>query len=243
VAFSGGVDSTFLAKFAHLRLGERLLLVHLRSALVPERESRFAETWAKAEGIRLVVLELDPLSDPEVRANGPRRCYFCKRRLMAEVIRVAAAQGIRDVADATNTDDFFDYRPGLEATAELGILHPLSDAGMGKREIRAAARRLGLPNAGAAAAACLASRIPCNTPLDETVLTRVAKAEDYLAEEGFLGCRVRAIGPLAVIESKPSMIRRMSVKAPAIASTLRSFGFKRVCLDLAGYRQGSMNLE
>lgn len=241
VAFSGGVDSTFLAKFAQLRLGDRLLAIHIRSVLVPERESRFAETWARDEGLRLVVLELDPLADPEIRANGPRRCYFCKRRLMTEVIRVAAVHGITEVADATNTDDFGDYRPGLEATAELGILHPLAEAGFGKREIRAAARRLGLPNAAAPAAACLASRIPCHTPLEETALARVARAEDLLLDAGFPGCRVRVFDTMAVIEVDPKQFRRLSARRAEIVPALLACGFARVCLDLAGYRQGSLN--
>ena len=210
IAFSGGLDSTCLAAFSHGILGDRLLLVHVRSPLSPAKESKAAIAWAKSKGIRTLVLSLNPLSDKKVQSNPADRCYHCKKLIMSEVRKYASKHGMEHVADGSNVDDLGDYRPGFKATEELGIIHPLMEAGFGKKQIRILAKRLKLANWNTPSSACLASRIPYGTGLDMKDLARIDKAEDFLRGKGFIGCRVRLITKdSAAIEVAPSMFGKV----------------------------------
>ncbi len=180
VAFSGGVDSTFLLAFAACTPGVQATALTAASSLMPDADLSFAEAFCARRSIPHQVIQVDPLSSEDVRANGPERCYHCKRLIMEALTRearVAAAV----LCDGSNADDAQDYRPGARAIQELGVRSPLAEAGLTKQEIRAAARALGLPNADAPASACLASRIPYGTPLTPHDLARVAQASPRCA--------------------------------------------------------------
>lgn len=243
VAVSGGADSTLLAKVAsEIIPKDRLLLVHAKLPFSPRREGELIREWCLDNSLELQVLELDLLGDEDVKRNDSRRCYYCKTKIMSSLLGVVQEHGIEFVADGTVTDDYGDYRPGLEATAELGIQHPLADAGFDKRLTRLLARKLHLPTWNMPASACLASRIPCGTPLDVETLALVDAAEDYLFNVGFAGNRVRVIAPgAACIEVKPIHLNRLFRLRDTIVSELNEIGFKKVMLDMAGYKRGAMN--
>lgn len=245
VGFSGGVDSTLLAKVAHDVLGDSMIAVTIHSAFVPRDDFAEAREFARAEGIEHVVLETDVLADSDIAANPANRCYFCKHVEFSEIERVAAERGIAHVADGFNVDDGADYRPGHEATSELGVVSPLLEAGMTKADIRALSKALGLATWDKPSAACLASRIPYGTRLTEDALSRIDAAERLLQGYRFQKVRVRAHGDLARIEVGPAEVARLAseeVRAPVVAA-LRELGFKYVTLDLQGYRMGSFNEE
>ena len=244
VAFSGGVDSTFLLAFAARTSGVQATALTAASSLMPDADLSFAEAFCARHGILHQVIQVDPLSSEDVRANGPERCYHCKRLIMEALTRGAHAAAAV-LCDGSNADDAQDYRPGARAIQELGVRSPLAEACLTKQEIRAAARALGLSNADAPASACLASRIPYGTPLTPHDLARVAQAEAALREQGFTQVRVRAHGDLARIEALPEEASRFagaSVRA-RISRALHDAGFAYVTLDLDGYRMGSLNEE
>ena len=243
VAVSGGADSTLLAKVASEILPEdRLLLVHIKLPFSPSRESELIRKWCAEASLNLQVMELDLLAEDEVVRNDSRRCYYCKTKIMSRLLDVAREYEIEVVADGTVMDDYGDYRPGLEATAELGIQHPLADAGFDKRLTRLLARKLNLSTWNMPASACLASRIPCGTSIDMDTLTLIDVAENYLFDSGFAGNRVRVIAPgIACIEVKPIYLNRLFRMRGVIVPELQKIGFKKVTLDMAGYTRGAMN--
>jgi len=244
IAFSGGVDSTLLAYAARLALGtERVLLVHLDTPLNPPAETAAAQDWARQYGMTLTMIRLDPRSCPEVRHNDPRRCYFCKRQIMAAVREAANRAGIAVIADGANRDDLNDYRPGMQAAEEAGVRHPLIEAGLNKAAIRRLARQWRLTNWNAPAAACLASRIRYGTELDDDLLQRIAAAETYLTARGFRGCRVRDHNGHADLEVAPMQFPRLLKLRVAVVKTLKALGFQAVSFNLEGYRQGAMNAD
>lgn len=243
IAISGGADSTFLATFAaKIFPKDKLLPVHAVLPFSPKRETKLVKQWAKDHNIDLKVMELDILQKADVRKNDRRRCYYCKTAIMTSLICEVRKLGIETIADGTVLDDFGDYRPGLEATGELGINHPLADAGFNKKVTRIMARRYGLPNWRMPASACLASRIPYDTPLDAETLATVGNAEEYITELGFPGCRVRVMENMtACIEVNPIYLRLVMKKRKEIVAQIKQFGFNRVTLDIEGYRRGSLN--
>lgn len=243
IAVSGGADSTFLATFAtKIFPREKLLPVHAILPFSPKRETKLVKQWAKDNDIDLKVMELDILQKDDVRKNDRRRCYYCKTAIMTNLISEVRKLGIETIADGTVLDDFGDYRPGLEATGELGIVHPLADAGFNKKVTRVLARRYGLPNWRMPASACLASRIPYDTPLDKKTLAAIGEAEDFITEIGFPGCRVRVMENMtACIEVNPIYLQLLMKKRRDIVEQLKKLGFKRVTLDIEGYRRGSLN--
>ena len=244
VAFSGGVDSTLLLRACVDALGpEKVIAVTASSESFPERERNEAIEYCRSLGVRHFVTQTRELDIPGFAENPPNRCYLCKRALFAEIIRVAEGQGIRAVAEGSNLDDNRDYRPGLTAIAELGVHSPLRDAGLGKQQIRALSRRLGLPTWDKPSFACLASRFVYGERITEEKLSMVGRAEEKLLELGFRQVRVRIHGSLARIEVAPEEIgrfldERIRTETEAFC---RSVGFSYVCLDLSGYRTGSMN--
>lgn len=243
VAFSGGVDSTFLAAVAAETLGDRALAVTAASALYPAHEQQEAIQLAELIGIRHVVVDSDELELPGFADNPPNRCYLCKLGLFELVGKIAAEHGIDVIADGTNTDDTGDYRPGRQAAIEQGVLSPLLEAELAKDDIRALSRHLGLPTADKPAFACLGSRFPYGDRITEEKLKAVDALEAALRELGFRQLRVRHHGEVARIEVEPSAIEHLAsetVRSQVLEAGRRA-GFQYVALDLQGYRTGSMN--
>ena len=243
VAFSSGVDSTFLLRVAHEELGENVVAVTARSHSFPKRELDEAAAFCAREGVRHEIIDSEELDIPGFVANPPDRCYHCKKALFGKLIAFAQANGLAAVLEGSNMDDDGDYRPGRRAIMELGVASPLHDAGLTKAEIRVLSKRMGLPTADKPSFACLASRFPYGERITAAGLERVERAEQWLMDAG-LGLaqlRVRSHGDMARIEVPPADIPRLATRAEEIAAALKSFGFTYVALDLQGYRTGSLN--
>ena len=243
VAFSGGVDSTFLLALAHQVLGERALAATASSATYPSREQEEAIEFTKKRGIKHLVFESDEVSLPGFSSNNPDRCYHCKKLLSRELRGIAKERGIRNIAIASNMDDLDDYRPGLKAAKEMGLIEPLVYARLTKEEIRFLSKEMGLPTWDKPAMACLASRIPYGEPITEEKLKMVEAAEAFLTENGFRQCRVRHHGFVARIEVANSRITKLMEKdlREKIVKKFKEIGFVHIALDLEGYITGSLN--
>ena len=244
VAFSSGVDSTFLLRVAHEELGDRCVAVTARSRSFPKRELDEAVAYCRAEGVRHVVVDSEELDVPHFAENPPDRCYHCKKELFGKLLAFARENGLAAVLEGSNLDDDGDWRPGRRAIRELGVRSPLHDAGLTKAEIRALSREMGLPTADKPSLACLASRFPYGERITAEGLARVERAEDWLrsAFPGLTQLRVRShAGGVARIEVPPADVPRLAARAPDISAALRGLGFAYVSLDLAGYRTGSLN--
>lgn len=243
VAFSGGVDSTFLLAVAHQVLGEKVIAATATSATYPSRERDEAIQFIKSRGIQHIVFHSDETSLPSFLSNSPDRCYHCKKTLSQELIKIAEERGIKHIAYAANVDDLGDYRPGLKAAREMGIVAPLVEARINKEEIRFLSKEMGLSTWDKPAMACLASRFPYGDAITEKKLKMVEEAEDFLAENGFKQYRVRHHGPVARIELESSEIKRI-IEAGLrknIAERFKQIGFLHIAVDLEGYISGSMN--
>ena len=243
VAFSAGVDSTFLLRVAHEELGDRCIAVTVRAPFVPTREFYEAVAFCRAEGVEHVVLDAVLANIPFFAENPPDRCYHCKRHLFSRLVALARERGLAAVLEGSNLDDDRDYRPGARAIRELGVRSPLREASLTKAEIRSLSRELGLPTADKPSAACLASRIPYGDRITPALLDRVGRAEALVADRfpGLAQLRVRVHGDLARLEVPPAEIPRLSAALPALSADLRSLGFARVEIDPRGYRTGSLN--
>lgn len=240
IAFSGGLDSTLLAKFADSIL-KRVLLVHVASPLTKEKETLAAEKWAKENKIELVILRMDPLKNKKVRMNPEDRCYHCKKAIFSKVLSIVENAGIKSLADGTNKDDFSDFRPGMKAADELGVIHPLAEAGLGKNEIRNLSKKLGIKDWKKPAAACLATRIPFGTALDLKTLEKIEECENLLEKIGLRSSRVRVFGNFAVMETDPANFQLVLKNKATVLKTFKECGFNRILLDIEGYRTGSLN--
>ena len=242
VAYSGGVDSTYLLKKCLDTLGQdRVLAVTAVSESYPERERKEAVRLAEELGARHRLIHTSELAI-EHFANNPRdRCYYCKKELFKNLIALAQKEGLAAVVDGANHDDISDYRPGSRATAELGVLSPLQQVGMTKDEIRSFSRTLGLPTWSKPAFACLASRFPYGEEITAEKLSQVAAVEEYLHERGFNQLRVRHHGSVARLEVEVSERHKALEEAQGIYAACKKAGFTYASLDLLGYRQGSMN--
>ena len=241
VAFSSGVDSTFLLKTAHAALGERVIAVTAQSCSFPQRELEEARAFCAAEGVEQVIVASEELDIDGFRQNPQNRCYLCKRELFGKILQIAAERGIAWVAEGSNLDDNGDYRPGLIAVAELGVKSPLREAGLSKQEIRQLSRELGLPTWDKPSFACLASRFVYGETISEAKLAMVDRAEQRLLDLGFRQVRVRIHDTLARIELLPEEFPKMLAHAAEIDAYLRTLGFLYVTMDLGGYQSGSMN--
>ena len=246
VAFSGGVDSTLLLRAAADALGaENVLAVNAVAVNFPAWESDEAAGYCRALGVRRVTVQFHPLEVPGFRDNPPERCYLCKRALFAALIRAAGEQGFRTLAEGSNLDDLSDFRPGLTAIAELGVMSPLRDAGLSKQDVRALSHALGLPTRDKPSNACLATRIPYGEQITEEKLRMVDQAEEFIRCLGFSQVRVRVHGSVARIEVPPQEIEKFldGGMRMRVAEACRGFGFTHVSLDLTGYQTGSMNAD
>ena len=244
VAYSSGVDSTFLLDTAAEALGkENVIAVTAMSCFFPKRENDEAVAFCRERGIRQIIVEIDELSIDGISQNPPDRCYICKKELFSTFVRIAAENGLAAVAEGSNMDDTGDYRPGLRAVAELGILSPLRHAELYKEEIRTLSHMRDLPTYDKPSFACLASRFVYGETITEEKLSMVDKAEQLLLDMGLRQVRVRIHGSMARIEALPADMAFLiePENAAKIAGYLKSLGFSYVTLDLVGYRTGSMN--
>lgn len=243
IAFSSGVDSTFLLDTAVDVLGDKAAAVTAQSCSFPERERKEADGYCRSHGIRHYIVESEELDIEGFRHNPVNRCYLCKRELFTKIRKLADREGIREIAEGSNMDDNGDYRPGLIAVAELGIKSPLREAGLYKEEIRRLSRERGLSTWDKPSFACLSSRFVYGEEITEEKLKMVDRAEQLLIDKGFSQVRVRIHGTLARIEVLPDQIGRFADHnlRGEICGKLREYGFSYVTLDLGGYRTGSMN--
>ncbi|MBQ9021837.1 MAG: ATP-dependent sacrificial sulfur transferase LarE [Eggerthellaceae bacterium] len=241
VAFSGGVDSTFLLAVTHKVLGDNACALTAQSPAFPEREHAEALDFCKQRGIRHLVFDAKQLDIEGFVQNSPERCYFCKRGLFESMMNLAQEHDLGPVADGSNTDDTSDYRPGSRALSELNIVSPLLECGFSKNDIRAASAALGLATAEKPSFACLATRIPYGTPITADALAQLGAAEQALLDLGLTAVRVRINGAEARIEVPPSEMEKAFKLRDDIVRHLKEAGFNYVALDLEGYRTGSMN--
>lgn len=243
VAFSGGVDSSFLLRVAHDVLGDRVMAVTAQSATFPAREYDeavcFAEEWQiPHQTVLSEELEIEGFSD-----NPTNRCFLCKSELFDKIRAIAVEQGYAHVAEGSNADDLLDFRPGLQAIKEQGIISPLREANLTKQEIRDLSQMLGLRSWDKPSFACLSSRFPYGEKITREKLAQIEQAEQHLLDLGFRQVRVRHHGPIARIEVEEREINRIMEEKTRldIHAFLKSLGFAYICLDMKGYRTGSMN--
>jgi uncharacterized protein len=244
VAFSGGIDSTLVARLAKLAVGENAVAVTANSPSLPASELEEATKLAEEIGIRHMVVRTEELDDPKYVSNPANRCYFCKKELSEKLKQVAADLGASVIVDGTNADDLLGHRPGAAALAEEGVRRPLSEVGMTKPEVREMSRILGLPNFDKPSMPCLSSRIQYGQLITPERLQRVEKSENFIRQlTGVKELRVRDHGNIARIEVGMSERKLFFDEAllETIGNALRDYGFGYVSLDLLGYRAGSMN--
>jgi uncharacterized protein len=243
VAFSGGVDSAYLAYVAASELGERALAVTGDSASYPTFQRQLADLLVNRFGIRHEIIFTEEFEDSNYTSNPPNRCYYCKSELYTKLGSFARERGFEVICDGTNADDVSDYRPGRQAARELGVRSPLVECNMTKSDIRELSRRAGLPTWDEPASACLSSRVPYGQVVTIEKLSMVDKAEGALRQMGFRQVRVRHHGDVARIEvAEEEMARALDLRtARQMSDALKAMGFKYVALDLEGYRTGSLN--
>jgi uncharacterized protein len=243
VAYSGGVDSAFLAAAANEALGSRALSVTASSPSLAPSELRDAMALAQRLGLNHRVIQTGEVQRLDYQANNPNRCFFCKDELYTHLSRIASEEGYACIANGANTDDLGDFRPGLNAAKQYGVRSPLVEAGLSKAEIRELSREMGLPTWDKPAQACLSSRIPYGTPVTVEALTRIARAEEFLRGLGIRQLRVRHHDTVARIEVEPKdFLTLMDEEVrKRLTAYFRSIGYSYVTLDLEGFRSGSLN--
>jgi uncharacterized protein len=243
VAFSGGVDSTFLLAVAHQTLKERAIAATASSEIHLNLELKEASDFTRKRDIKHVVFPSDEMSLPVFVSNGPDRCYHCKRNLFDSVFAIAKENDITHVAHGANLDDLNDYRPGFRAAKETGVIAPLIDAGLNKEEIRFLSREMGLSTWNKPAMPCLATRIPYESLITSEKLKMIEQAETFLLKQGFTEIRVRHHGSIAKIEVNAGRLKDILNERirKSILEKFREIGFEHIALDLEGYVSGKMN--
>lgn len=243
IAYSGGIDSTLVAKVAHDTLGDRALAVTADSPSLMPEDLEDAKTQAQAIGIPHEIVYTQELNNPNYSANPANRCYFCKSELHDTLRPLALERGYPYVVDGVNADDLKDYRPGIQAAQERGVRSPLAEVGISKLEVREISRSLDLPWWDKPSQPCLSSRFPYGETITPDKLTRVARCERYLRQLGWRTLRVRSDGDTARIELPPQDIQTFTTTTdlPALVSAFQAYGFTYVTLDLEGYRSGKLN--
>jgi uncharacterized protein len=241
IAYSGGVDSTFLIKVAYDTLGKNALAVTATSSTYPQRELQDAKRFAQTIGIPHVIIHSEELDINEFSDNPPDRCYYCKKELFRKIQQIAQEHHLNAVLDGSNADDAFDYRPGAKARKELDIKSPLKEIGLTKQEIRELSHTMQLESSEKPAFACLASRFPYGVKITKERLKQVEQAEEFLFSLGIQQCRVRYHNTIARIEVSSQDFQTILSHAHAIVKQLKHLGFTYITLDLEGYRTGSLN--
>ena len=241
IAFSGGVDSSYLLWAAHEVLGDSAVAITISSAVIPSSELEQSRSLCRSIGVRQIVIEADVFSIDHFSENPPDRCYWCKKALFGKILEEAQKYGINIVADGSNADDDNDYRPGAKAAKELGVISPLKSCGLTKSDIRELSKEAVLPTWNYPSMACLASRFPYGDLITPEGLKMVESAEAYLKRLGLSQYRVRKIGGLARIEVLPEEFSVVQENMREISSEFMKKGFEDVILDPKGYRTGSMN--
>jgi len=241
IAFSGGVDSTFLLAVAHQVLGNNVMAATSFSPIMIQKETAFALEFAHKQGIFLKQISFSHLNQEIFWENNRQRCYHCKSMLFSQLQIVAREWKRRWIADGTNKDDLLVYRPGNSAAQELGIRHPLAEAELSKKEIRTLSKDLGLVTWDNPSQACLASRIPYGEPITLEKIQQIRSGEEYLTGLGLNNIRVRHHGPLARIEVSPEDFSPLLSFKKDVIARFKSLGFNYICLDLEGFRSGSMD--
>ena len=243
VAFSGGVDSTFVLKVAYDTIGDRVLALTTTSPTMPDEDRESALAMARQIGVRHIIVESNELEIPGYAANPLNRCYLCKHNLFTVCEQKAVELGIDEIVDGLNLDDLHDYRPGMQAASEKRVRHPLVEAEMTKADIRELSRAMGLPTWDRPASPCLSSRFPYGTEITPDGLAKVAAGEKLLHSMGFAIARVRYHGDVARLELEQREIARVFEPATrdAIDSEFKKIGFRFVAIDLKGFRSGSLN--
>ena len=245
VAFSGGVDSTLLLKTCVDVLGkENVVAVTAISPIRSSEDTKMAIKMAEEMGIKHFLISTDEMENEEFVKNGRERCYVCKSMLFSLLKKMARDEGIEYVLEASNADDIKDYRPGMRAVEEMGILSPLLEAGITKEEIRHMSRKMSLPTADRATEACYATRIPYGERITMNKIEKIRKGEEMIKKQGFRVVRVRFHNEMARVEVGKEEIHKMMKRemAEKVVEGLKKIGFTIVCLDLEGYRSGSMNV-
>lgn len=243
VAYSGGVDSTFLLKIASNVLKNRVIAVTASSETYPRKELEEAQKNAKILGIKHIITRTNELDDPDFVANTPDRCYYCKKQLFSKLLEMAKQHGLNYVIDAANHDDASDFRPGMRAGSELGVNSPLKDAKLTKEEIRMLSRKMNLPTWNKPSSPCLSTRFPYGVRITKEKLSKVQQAEEFITKLGIRQLRVRDHGDTARIEVLREDMDTFLDKdlSKQITERLKSLGYTYICLDLEGFRMGSMN--
>jgi uncharacterized protein len=243
IAFSGGVDSTFLLKVAKEVLGDKLIAVTATSSTYPKRELNEAIKFAEDIKVRHIIISSEELEIEGFAMNPKNRCYYCKKELFTKINNIAFEHGMNSVFDGSNIDDTGDYRPGMQAAKELNVVSPLKEGGLTKDDIRELSKELGLPTWNKPSFACLSSRFPYGHKITISKLSMVDKAEQFLLDMGITQVRVRHHGEIARIEVEPSEREKFfDVKVMnSIGNEFKKIGFTYVTLDMLGYRTGSMN--
>ncbi|MCD7808474.1 MAG: ATP-dependent sacrificial sulfur transferase LarE [Erysipelotrichaceae bacterium] len=243
VAFSSGVDSTYLLKKAHDVLGDKAIAITASSPSFPKRELDEAKAFCKKENIKQIIFNTNELDIQGFNHNPKNRCYLCKTNLFTKIIEIAKENGINEVVEGSNMDDLGDYRPGLQAIKELGVKSPLREVQLYKQEIRNLSKKLNLPTWDKPSFACLASRFVYGETISIEKLEMVEKAEQFLMSMGFKQLRVRIHDKMARIEVEPDDIIKIVENKDIIDQQLKAYGFSYVAVDLHGYTMGSMNKE
>jgi uncharacterized protein len=241
IAFSGGVDSTFLARIAKDVFGDNLLLVTATSSTYPFYELDEAKSLAKLLGIKHKIIVSEEIDIPGYADNPPDRCYYCKSELFGKIKYIASQEGYQAVYDGSNADDLKDFRPGMKAKQEKGVISPLADAGFSKDDIRYFSGKYNLPTAGKQSYACLASRFPYGEKITKVKLDRLAAAEYEVRKLGFTQFRIRSHENMARFEFIPSEMDKAWGIREKLTEICKNSGFTFVTIDLKGYRTGSMN--
>ena len=243
IAYSGGVDSTFLLKVASSVLGDKVMAVTASSETYPSRELEEAKGNAKMLGVKHVIINTNELDDENFAGNPPERCYYCKKELFSKLVELAKQYGLNYVADGSNYDDLNDFRPGTRAASQFGIRSPLKEAMLTKEEIRALSKRMNLPTWNKPPQPCLSTRFPYGTKITREKLSRVERAEEFLAGFGVKQLRVRVHGDIARIEVPRGDMHIFFDEdiAKEIVDKFKALGYAYVTMDIEGYRMGSMN--
>ena len=243
VAYSGGVDSAFLAAVANEALGRKALSVTAVSPSLAPSELDEATDLANRIGLNFMTIETNEIDRPDYQANNPDRCFFCKDELYTHLVRFAEEESFDSIVNGTNVDDLGDYRPGIEAAKQYGVRSPLVEAELTKDDIRTLSRDMDLPTWEKPAQACLSSRIPYGTTVTVEALTKIAKAEQFLRSKGFKQLRVRHHDTIARIEIEPSDFSAITSEPlrSEINQEFKNIGYSYITLDLDGFRSGSLN--